>query len=156
MQASSEDGSTLNESIFAAGSDLWLVPEIESSETVQKMDWYLNFQIAKAASHEPATLPSRIQDILKSCALEKYDWAPKGDQSLLILSSQLLPNRWILVLEGSDQLELWAQNAVTKWKNLNCPSVRIFLPRKASAAQFEKLWKKAGGSETAIFIADGK
>lgn len=142
------------QSIFESGSDLWIIPDRKNSKLAQKLDWYLNFQILKSVQHRTVPLPAPVHDILNSCHLKGYDWAPEESDSLLILSSHIFPNRWVLQIQGSDQLESWIQSAVEKWKGLNRPSVRIFLPQSVSIAQFERMWRKAGGSEDAIFIAD--
>lgn len=140
-------------SIFGTGSDLWIVPERKSSNIVQNLDWYLNFQIAKSAQHQMKSPPPQVLEILKNCALEGYDWAPQDTEALLILSSHLVPSRWVMVLKGSDELENWVETAVKKWKKLKSPSVRIFLPNGVSTQQFDKLWKKAGGGSVTL-VAD--
>lgn len=140
-------------SIFGPGADLWIVPERKTSHLVQNLDWYLNFQIAKTTHHQPMKPAPQVIEILKKCELEGYNWAPENSDALLILSSKTVPNRWVMVLRGSDQLENWVQTACEKWKKMNSPSVRIFLPQGVSTQQFDKLWKKAGGGSATI-IAD--
>jgi len=144
---------TAETSIFGPGSDLWIVPERKNSNTVQNLDWYLNFQISKSVHHQPKNPAPQVLEILKKCALEGYDWAPQEAEALLILSSHAVPNRWVMVLKGSDRLEAWAETAATKWKKMNSPTVRVFLPQGVSTQQFDKLWKKAGGGSVTI-VAD--
>ena len=140
--------------VFGAGSDLWIVPERNSSHFVQKMDWLLNFQISKATQHQSPTLPKQVLQILENAALKDYDWAPSSNDSLLILSSQCLPNRWVMVLRGSDRIETWAEQAVQKWKKMKSPSVRVFLPHGTGKNRFADLWKKSGGTAEVVIIED--
>lgn len=141
---------------FGPGADLWIVPERQNSNLVQKLDWYLNFQISKSAQHQPPSLAPEVMDILKNCALEGYDWAPQESSALLILASPFVPARWVMVLKDSDRLDAWAKTAVEKWKKMNSPSVRIFLPHNIPASQFESFWKKAGGDTSAMIVVDSK
>jgi hypothetical protein len=149
---------TLNETheslAFGPGSDLWIVPERKNSELVQKLDWYLNFQIAQSAHHQSLQISPTLQNILKECGLKTYHPEQEERDCMMILSSALFPNRWVLVVRGSDDLASWTEKAIDKWKKMNKPSVRVFLPQEVSAAQFEKLWKKSGGSENITVVAE--
>ncbi|MEZ0391849.1 MAG: hypothetical protein ACAH59_06520 [Pseudobdellovibrionaceae bacterium] len=144
------------DSVFGPGSDLWILPERKNSQIAQKLDWYLNFQISKAVHHETKNLAQPILEVLKNCQLESYDWAPTDTEALLILSSQNLPNRWVMVIRGSERLETWAETAAEKWRKLKSPSVRVFLPQEISIAEFEKLWKKSGGDPNSLTIVADK
>lgn len=141
---------------FAPGSDLWIVPERKSSNWVQRLDWYLNFQIAKSSQHQSHEIPSEVIDILKNCSLEGYDWVPKETKALLILASPYVPARWVMVLKDSDHFESWVKEAAEKWKKMNSPSVRVFLPHNASSSQFQSLWKKAGGTDAVTVVTDSE
>lgn len=139
---------------FGPGADLWILPERKNSGLVQKLDWYLNFQIAKSSHHEATALSTRLKQILEDCELENQSTASGDNDSLLILTSHQFPNRWILVLRGSDSLVDWVEKAMQKWEKMNSPSLRIFLPQGASPSEFRKLWKKSGGSEDINLISD--
>lgn len=139
---------------LSPGSDLWIVPERKNSSLVPRLDWYLNFQIAKSSLHHRAALPPAVSEILKECALEGYDWAPEESEALLILASPFLPCRWVMVLKNSSQFDSWVKAAVEKWKKMNSPTVRIFLPHEVSASDFRKIWKKEGGSDSVIIVTD--
>jgi hypothetical protein len=142
---------------FASGADLWIVPERKKSRQVQHLDWYLGFQIAKSVQHQPATLSDKVTSILDACALKNYDFAgPSGEEldALLILSSRTLPNRWVMVLKGSDNLEGWATEAIRKWKKMNSPTLRVFLPEGCKQSEMQKLWKRLGGPESAQLIEE--
>lgn len=143
---------------FAPGADLWIVPERKNSELVQKLDWYLNFQIAQSAHHQTREISPALQNIVKSCELPSFPTEAQDRDSMLVLSNALFPNRWVLVVRGSDDAFSWTKKAVDKWRKMNSPSVRIFLPQTMTTEQFETLWKKFGGSEDVAVVseADGR
>lgn len=141
---------------FAPGADLWIVPERKKSPTVQKIDWYLNFQIAKSVQHQSQTLAPEVHHILKECALKDYEFIPEEAEALLILSSRALPNRWVMILKGSEDLDMWLKTAAQKWKKMSSPSLRIFLPEGAKQSEASKAWKRLGGAEGVTFIEETK
>lgn len=143
-------------SAFSAGSDLWIVPERENSQLAQKLDWYLNFQMAKAALHRTPQLSQPVVEILRDCELSGYDWVPDSNEALMVLPSPFVPARWVMVIPNSDYLETWARTALEKWKQLKSPSLRVFLPEKISASQFLSVWKKLGGPETIQIATDNE
>jgi hypothetical protein len=149
---------TVDPQAFSAGADLWIVPERKKSRLVQKIDWYLGFQIAKSVQHQSKTLSTDLLDILKSCALEGekgYDFIPSPDaDALLILSSRNLPNRWVMIIRGSEDVETWLKTAIEKWKKMNSPSLRIFLPEGQLKADIAKLWKRLGGDVNVSLIEE--
>ncbi len=142
---------------FTAGADLWIVPERKKSRQVQHLDWYLGFQIAKSVQHQSPVLSDKVTSILDACALKNYDFAESTSEeqdALLILSSRTLPNRWVMVLRGSDNLESWTAEAIHKWKKMNSPSLRVFLPEGCKQSEMQKLWKKLGGPESVQLIEE--
>jgi len=148
---------SVDPSAFSAGADLWIVPERKKSRLVQKIDWYLNFQIAKSVQHQTKTVSKDIHEILKNCALDGlkgYDFLPEESDALMILSNQSLPNRWVMILKGSEDIETWLTTAVQKWKKMNSPSVRIFLPEGLKQNEVAKLWKRLGGDEKVSLIEE--
>jgi hypothetical protein len=145
---------SLPASALAPGADLWIVPERKQSSLTQKIDWYLNFQIAKSVQHQSQDLSPIVGEILRSCALKNYDFLHEDSDALLILSTRTLPNRWVMVLKGSSDLNDWLQIALQKWKKMNSPSLRIFLPEGARTSEVSRIWKKLGGSDNVTFIEE--
>jgi hypothetical protein len=143
-------------SALGPGADLWIAPDRSQSTWAARVDWYLNFQTARAEKHRPLPVPQPVLDILNRCELRNYDWQgeDKTDNSILIWASPFVPARWVLTLPDSGDLDNWMTQAVRKWKSLQKPSVRIFLPRGASVAQCKSLWVKVGGPDTLQLIAD--
>ena len=107
------------------GAELWILPSFRFSDWTKKLDWPLNLQITKSLSHKPKPLSSKLQEIVASNDF-KFDSPPSGGP-LLIASSELLPNRWTVVIE-SDQADGWQKEAMQVWKMLGEPTVRLFTP----------------------------
>jgi hypothetical protein len=139
---------------FLPGADLWVAPERKSSGLTQRLDWYLNFQISKAAKHQGRELPQRVEELLIKCGLPHLDFAENDRDGLLVPSSHLLPNRWVLVLRGSDQFEAWVQNIFLKWNQLQKPSLRVFLPSGKSLEEFRRAWGKVSDFENFTVVLD--
>lgn len=125
-------------SSYNPGSDLWVVPELNSSKTTQKMDWYLNFQLAKAFEHTPAQVSPQLRLMIEQAEI-KIEKAEVKNNSWLISSQHLLPNRWVYCLEGSQYLHSWLVDIHHAWKKLGSPSLRIFLPPSVSPGDFQPL-----------------
>ena len=138
---------------LAPGADLWIVPERKKSALTQKIDWYLNFQIARSVQHQSKMLSPIVTQILESCELKGYNFYPEEADALLILSTRNLPNRWVMVLKGSEDMDYWLNTALQKWRALNSPSLRVFLPEGAKLPEVSKLWKRIGGDDSVTFIS---
>jgi hypothetical protein len=146
-----------NQEALGPGADLWILPESQLSHWTQQIDWHLNFQISRAQLHQSQNLSPVAKEILFKCALENLDWVEEHSERLLILSSQNLPNRWVLVLNGANQIDEWLKEATAVWKSLAFPTLRFFLPETIGKAAFEKKWLKAshGMKETSVsFVED--
>ncbi len=138
--------------VFSAGSDLWIVPERKHSPWVRKLDWLLNFQMARSGQHQSRHLPEPVVEILKNCELPGYDFIPDENSSLMIWATPYVPARWVVVIHDGGNLQSWIRAAVQKWKDLNSPSVRVFLPQGIKPASFLETWKQAGGTANAVFV----
>lgn len=136
------------------GSDLWVVPERKNCQATQKIDWYLNFQISKASKHQARPLSQKVTDILEKCELPQHSFEENEDNSLLIASHLALPNRWVLVIKGSDQFEDWVASIAQKHKHLNSPSTRIFLPNGKTLEEFQKTWSKSSQEKDLSVVID--
>lgn len=142
-------------SSFLPGADLWVSPERKNSSLTQRLDWYLNFQISKAAKHQGRDLSQKIEELLIKCGLPHLDFDENDKDGLMIPSSHLLPNRWVLILRGSDQFDVWVQNVFLKWNQMSKPSLRVFLPEGTSAEDFKRAWKKISDFEDFSVVIDG-
>jgi hypothetical protein len=136
------------------GSNLWVVSDLMSSKWTAKIDWYLNFQIIKAARHKPAPLPEFLVEAVRQTGIE----VPKIDTStsdpLLILSEPLLPNKWVLVIPFEKSLEAWVKSTAHIWSQLQRPSLRLFLPAGQNARSLHESWLTPLENEEITVVLD--
>ena len=121
------------------GSDLWIVPDLEKSQWTAKLDWYLNFQICKSSRHVSKQLPAYLNEVLAETELDKKTLRASGP--LMIASSELLPNKWVIILPWNDNLPAWTSQVFEIWKKLKEPSLRVFLPPGQNAGTLQADWQ---------------
>lgn len=126
---------------FGPGSDLWVLPEPEESEIATRIDWYLNFQIAKSKIHKTRKVGAQIEEVIKAHDLCFPEIKLEDDAPLLISSEQRFPNRMVVEIKVQPKVEVWVENIQTLWAKLDRPKLRVFLPREMSPEQFQKAWK---------------
>lgn len=121
------------------GADLWIVPDLNHSKWTSKIDWYLNFQIVKATRRESPRISPFLNEVLENTGLSvpnfKTELAP-----LLIQSQSLLPNKWVLVVDYTNDMQSWVTQIAKVWEDLQRPSLRIFLPSGQSASPLSESW----------------
>ncbi len=126
---------------FGPGSDLWVLPEPDESEIATRIDWYLNFQIAKSKVHQTKKLGPEIEQAIKTHDLRLPEMKLKNDAPLLIASEQRFPNRMVVEIKMQPKAEDWIHDIQTLWTKLDRPKLRVFLPRELTPEQFQKAWK---------------
>lgn len=140
-------------SAFNPGSDLWIVPDLEKSQWTAKLDWHLNFQICKSTRHLPKELPAYLKEVIQQTELSLS--TPEVDKDpLMISSSSLLPNKWVVIIPWQNDLNLWCEKLFKVWKDLNQPSLRIFLPPGQSAGLLQGALPDHGGPEDFTVVLD--
>lgn len=87
---------------FTEGDALWLFPQMSSSRCLQKVDWYLNFQIMNT-------------DI-------------GNNLPVLVLCNNKLPTTAVMSVNFENNIEKWLTKVLAHWEDLGSPSIRIFLP----------------------------
>lgn len=123
------------------GCDVWIVADPATSKWTRKIDWYLGFQVMKAAVHEPREIPAELKSIL-----EKEEMDPvrvptlKSSAPLMVASSGRLPTKMTVVVPYKDDLAEWAKKCHGIWQNLNCPPLRVFLPDFTNSKAFISAW----------------
>ena len=124
------------------GADLWIISDLHSSDWTQRLDWYLNFQITKAKSHQTPGLSDEQIDSLKEWELPIYEKGLRqNDVPLMISTEELLPNRQTVILPYNGDITAWLSEAEEIWKSLKKPSVRFFLPDGISKAETVRQWQ---------------
>lgn len=125
---------------FGPGSDLWLVPDPDKSADVRKMDWYLNFQLAKARTQKNQEMAPELKNILIQNEWPELRPGNKDQQALMIAANPFLPTQMVVMVPSQKQFSQWVAQAKKVWAGLGRPSVRIFLPEGESPDTMKELW----------------
>lgn len=79
-----------------------------------------------------------------------------GNQILMIGSEKFLPNTKTVILPFiKENLTSWLQEAYRVWKNIGCPSLRLFLPDHQYYAKIKDKWL-SDQTQTQISIVEFK
>jgi hypothetical protein len=124
---------------FAAGSDLWIFGDPTSSAFARKIDFYLNFQIARSEGTERKVLSPALLAILKANDLEELNQSTAVPQRWLVSTRRKLPCLQVVVIPAKKHGPEWVQEALKIWNNLRTPSLRLFLPNLAAGPDSTKL-----------------
>lgn len=118
--------------------DLWVLPSIKKSKWTQEIDYYIRFQITKAQSRVKSDVDPQLKKILEN----ELVWEPEGTTQgpLMIVPQDNLPAKCILYLETPS--ETWLNQAYEVWKNLNRPSIKLFLPAGVKENDIQSQWKE--------------
>jgi hypothetical protein len=125
---------------FSAGSDLWVMPEPDESDLATKIDWYLNFQIAKAKVHKAQENSAPLSQIIDKHALRLPPAPTTHNLPLMIASEHHFPNRMVVEIKVAQGATTWVQSIQRLWGQLDRPKLRVFLPRSLTPEQFQKAW----------------
>jgi hypothetical protein len=136
------------------GADLWIVPELTQSKGAHKLDWYLNFQLTRATFHKTKDLSAEMKSILVKCDLTEQHFQQKQQPRLMVDSSHLLPNRWLVQVYSAKDFTAWVATIAEIWSGLRKPSMRIFLPTGLSSGEFQKLWHKHHSFDDFSIVVD--
>ncbi len=129
--------------VYSEGSHLWVIPDKTTSNWSQTLDWYLNFQIAKAHSFKRPEICDQLQEILQDEEIENIVVPSQDGKPLLIASPKHLPNLMTVVLSFDEKnSEVWLDGIHKTWLELGKPSMRVFLPRQLSESAFLAFSKK--------------
>ncbi len=139
---------------YNAGAELWATPQLEASRSSQRLDWYLNFQIAKAKMHQRLETSPQVKKIVQACELELPENPIDGNQGLLISTTHLLPARWVLVQPLVADFKNWVSGIHQSWESLKHPQLRIFLPTHKTAADFQSQWSSLSDSTDYGIVLD--
>ncbi len=136
------------------GADLWIIPKFENSRAASRLDWYLNFQLTRSTAKIPKVLNEELTSLLKNCGLTEAHYHQGTSGKLLISSSQLLPNRWVVQLENSENLNDWCSRIAEIWAGLRKPTLRVFLPTGLSSGDFLTTWKQSQSFDDFSIVVD--
>jgi hypothetical protein len=127
------------ESALGQASDLWVIPSFEGSEVASKLNWYMNFQLSQLDKQRPTTISSALSKVLASTGIEAIQ--SKKPKVSLVLSQNLLPCRWILLVPTEAKLEDWLKEILKAWEGLKRPSCHVFLPSGSDVKSAQQILK---------------
>lgn len=142
-------------SAFNPGADLWIIPSASASSSWrQRIDWYLNFKLTNSHRHTSPKLNTELQEILEETELksEISQEIPSTTLPLMISANKNLPCRWVIEIPVTT--ESWAQQCSKIWKQLNCPTLRVFLPQTILPGQFQEAWLQNSSVEEYSIVSD--
>jgi hypothetical protein len=140
-------------SAYNPGADLWILPESNQSKWNKRMDWYLNFQLVKSTRHQPLEIDKDLEETIDHCGLKEWFRTSKMSQ-LLIGSAHLLPNKFVLQVEGSEDFESWVAQIYKAWTEIGKPTLRIFLPTGKNIGDFNQFWHRESDFEDFTVVLD--
>lgn len=126
---------------FGPGADLWIVPEGASSPLAKKIDWYLNFQIARAELHEPRPVSPELKKVIVENDLGLPEHSTPANSPLLVAADRHFPTPRIIELKTQPSLQGWVGRIQEIWTRLGRPKLRVFLPNDLSPEEFQKIWQ---------------
>ena len=130
---------------FQPGCDLWVVPNEPENAVLQKMDWYLNFQLTRAHAHHTAELPQQIRFIMTENQMPEFHEKPLNTAPLMIAASRGLPTKRVVEISQpqsqSQSAQEWSDNVYKVWLDLDRPTMRIFLPQLINLNELKEHWK---------------
>lgn len=121
------------------GADLWVLPNNESSEAALKIDWYLNFQMARSQYHQGHQLSPDLKKLIEDLKLKLPQPEIQENAPLMIAASQSFPCEMVVRLPFSKEKE-WVRSVEKVWTELGRPRLRVFLPKTETTEGFQKHW----------------
>jgi hypothetical protein len=128
---------------LAPGAQLWLLPDLQSSNWAKKIDWYLNFQILRADHYKTFEPSPELLSTAHSFDFDVPQMASRALSPLLIASQNRLPNHMTACISfaRAGSLPNWVKESQSVVAQLACTNFRIFLPKEASLHDFYLYWK---------------
>lgn len=137
---------------FSPGAKLWIVPSTAANPLLlQRIDWYLNFQLSRARFHQPRALAQPLKDILTENELEilQPSHSNPDNTPLAVIAGDRLPTN-IVVQMPETTPQKWIQLAHTVWNHFGKPNVRVFLSQEIDSNFFAKYWSTSPTDEVAV------
>lgn len=134
-------------SALSPGADLWVLADLEYSRWAKKIDWYLNFQMARATPRHAVGPSAGLNELLSKIEFEAPEITVNEKAPLMIASGEFLPNRSTVVIPIDHGLDAaarkdWVDRCHRVWSGLGRPNLRVFLPGPVSTEQFMGEWEQ--------------
>lgn len=128
------------------GNNLWIVPEPSTSPEVRKLDWYLNFQLARAQAHSSQQLSPEMRNILIQNEWPEMTLQSSDNQALMVAARRFLPTDMVVMIPSQPSFANWMSQVKKIWTDLGQPSTRVFLPEGPSIESVRDLWPATDSS----------
>jgi len=128
------------EDAFSTGSELWVLPDRNHSHWCRRLDWHLQFQISRIMLHKTPDLSDNLKSLASQAEITLIEKRWPKSSPILILSPNLLPNKYTIHLSYPEDFKAWIQQIVEIHSRLKPKSLRIFLPLNVKSQEFTKVW----------------
>lgn len=128
-----------NDQALQAGADLWVLPDLEQSEWARKIDWYLNFQLARASTHSTLKHSDELSAVVQKWEFDPPDVEVANQLPLMVASSDLLPNHSTVLLPLGGDVKSWTKRIFDLWRKLVRGIQAACQKRAVSLAQMEQI-----------------
>lgn len=136
------------------GADLWILPDLKSSSLAQKIDWYLNFQILKAAHYRKTEISSDLKSLMLENEIPLLDFSVGKKAPLLVAASNRVPAKKIVQVQDCSSASGWLRRVEEVWTQLGRPSLRIFLPDNIEPEDFFKIWPQSKNVQNVSVVSN--
>ena len=136
---------------FGPGAQLWVVPTSEDSDLVRRIDWYLNFQIAKSKKHSGLALSKDLTRLIENHKLRLPQIQIDEPAPLMIAAEQYFPCEMIVQMQMSEAAD-WVEKLEKIWLQLGRPRLRLFLPKSQTPENLQKLWPRGFATSDEISL----
>jgi hypothetical protein len=123
------------ENALSPGTKLWLTFQGQHSGWTKKLDWYLNFAIARWQNHIPLRQSPELKSLLADEDIDCPDSKLNSGASLLISSREVFPNEQLIILADTAEMLKQIPQVVAQ---LQAAVVRIFMADNVDVEKFEK------------------
>lgn len=123
---------------LSPGSEAWIIPEINKSSWVPKLNWFINLQLTLVNQRKQRTFEEPLLEIIKEEELSFPELKPEKSGPLLIAVGELLPTRYLIQIPMLSSRDAWLKEAVEVAESLKVNSVRFFLPKNISSDDIRK------------------
>ena len=118
------------------GVTLWILPFDPDSPWYQRLNWLTHFSLTTNELHTRPKLHPWLVKILETCDIPEPT-IPLSEP-LLVPVAQWLPAEWLVVVPFNNHHQiLFLQSVLKIWKQLQEPSLRLFLPLPLSLKEWE-------------------
>jgi hypothetical protein len=125
---------------LSSGSEVWVFPGLSHSAWARRADWYLNFQITRAANHALPQISAELMDILKAEEIPLKSFPSWQKDPLMVITDGRLPTGQVIEVSFGGDFKSWLKKVYEVWQKLHVTSVRIFLPEGHESTQFQQHW----------------